>query len=155
MASVTLVHPEETLLVSALQAMTKCRLFEKNPTLITSPYLVQSAVSLSNFREFVKELEGNSIKITTTNLRELERLCDEFGFEEFSAKLSQFVDFSKCSAARQFGNAFSGMRNAFLKDSIEFIINERVIELEIAEAAHFFHQFESNFQLMDVDESFL
>jgi hypothetical protein len=138
MELVTLIHPEATLTVSALQAMTKCSLFEKNPTLTTSPYRIQSRVSLSIFREFVRELEGNPIQITSTNLSELERLCEEFGFEEFSAKLSRFFYFSKCSEERQFGSVFVGMRNAFLRESIEFIVNGRVIEVEIAEASALF-----------------
>jgi hypothetical protein len=115
--------------------MTKCSLFAKNPTLTTSPYRVQSPVSLSIFQEFVRELEGNPIDITKTKLRELQRLCEEFGFEAVSAKLSKFFDFSNCSERRQFGSAFAEVRNALLKESIEFIVNGRVINLEIAEAA--------------------
>jgi hypothetical protein len=90
MASVTLLHPEETFTISALQAMTKCSLFQNNPALLVSPYRVQSSVSLSIFREFFSALEGNAINITDTNFRELLRLCDEFGFSELAAKLSEF-----------------------------------------------------------------
>jgi hypothetical protein len=138
MSSVTLVHPEETLTVPALQAMTKCSLFAKNPILTTSPYRVKSPVSLSIFRDFVGELEGNPMKITATNLKELQRLCDEFGFGEFSAKLSKFFDFSNCLERRQFANAFAGMRSVSLNESIEFIMNRRVIEMEISEAIALF-----------------
>jgi hypothetical protein len=35
-------------------------------------------------------LDGNAIKITDTNYTELEWLCDEFGFSELAAKLSDF-----------------------------------------------------------------
>jgi hypothetical protein len=98
--------------------MTKCSFFEKNPTLTTSPYRIQSRVSVAIFRDFVRELEGNPIPITPTNLRELELLCDEFGLKEFSAKLSKF-----CSECTQLENAISGMRSISLKESIEFIVN--------------------------------
>jgi hypothetical protein len=109
--------------------MTKCSLFEKNPTPTTSPYRVQSPVSLSIFREFVKELQGNPIKITETKLKGLQRFCDEF-----SAKLSKFCECSNCSERRQFGNAFAGVQSLYLKESIEFIVNGTLIELEIAES---------------------
>jgi hypothetical protein len=138
MFSVTLVHPEETLTFPALQTMTKCRLFEKNPILTTSPYRVKSPISLSIFQEFVRELEGNPVKITATNLKELQPLCDGFGFGEFSVKLSKVFDFANCSEGRQFGNAFAGMRSVSLNKSIEFIMNGIVIDLDIAEAAALF-----------------
>jgi hypothetical protein len=70
--------------------MTKCSLFQNNPTLLGSSYWVQSPVSLSVFREFISALEGNVIKITTTNFTELDRLCVEFGLTEIAAKLSEF-----------------------------------------------------------------
>jgi hypothetical protein len=90
MASLTLLHSEEMFTLPALQAMTKCSLFQNNPTLLGSPYRVQSSVSLSIFREFLSALEGNPINITDTNYTELERLCDEFGFSEIAAKLLEF-----------------------------------------------------------------
>jgi hypothetical protein len=86
----------------------------------------------------VKELKSNPIKIRATNLNELERLCDEFGFDESSGKLSRFskrFDFPNFSDGRQFASAFTGMQNAFLKESIEVIVNGIVIELEIGEVA--------------------
>jgi hypothetical protein len=65
---------------------------------LVSPYRVQSSVSLSLFREFLSALDGKAIKITDTNYTELERLCDEFGFSDLAAKLSEFrlsIDFQK------------------------------------------------------------
>jgi hypothetical protein len=41
-------------------------------------------------REFVSELEGKSVKIADTNLIGLQRLCEEFDFSAFVAKLSDF-----------------------------------------------------------------
>jgi hypothetical protein len=68
----------------------KCSLFQNNLTLLVSPYRVQSSVSLSIFREFLSTLEGNEINITDTNFIGLQRLCEEFGFSEITAKLSEF-----------------------------------------------------------------
>jgi hypothetical protein len=93
MNSISLVHPEETLTVPIVQAMTKCSLFQNNPTLLVSPYRVESSVSLSIFREFVSALKGKPLKIADTNFTELDRLCEEFGFDELSSKLSQFRPF--------------------------------------------------------------
>jgi hypothetical protein len=90
MASVTLLHPEETFTIPSPQAMNKCSLFQNNPTLTTSPYRVESPFSLSIFREFLSALEGNAINITDTNYTELQRLCNKFGFTEVAAKLSEF-----------------------------------------------------------------
>jgi hypothetical protein len=90
MASVTLLHPEETFTIPILQAMNKCCLFQNNPALLIAPYRVQSSVSLSIFREFLSALEGNAINITDTNFRELHQLCEEFCFSELAAKLSEF-----------------------------------------------------------------
>jgi hypothetical protein len=87
---VTLVHPEETLKVPVLQAITKCSLFQKNLTLATAPYRIKSSVTLPDFREFVSALEGKEVEITDTNFAGLQRLCEEFGFSDFAAKLSEF-----------------------------------------------------------------
>jgi hypothetical protein len=123
MTFVTLLHPEETFTIPILQAMTKCRLFENNPTLTVSPYRVQSSVSLSIFREFLSALEGNTMNITDTNLTELQRLCKEFGFEEFEAKFSEFIKMSKDSQGPQIESSLAGMRSAQLRESFEFFVN--------------------------------
>jgi chromosome segregation ATPase len=102
MTSVTLLHPEEKVTIPVHQAMTKCSLFQNNLTLLRSPYRLQSSVSLSIFREFISALEGNAINITDTNFTELQRLCDEFSFQELSAKLSEFrssMDFKEAEDA--------------------------------------------------------
>jgi hypothetical protein len=90
MSSVTLVHPEETLKVPVLQVITKCSLFQKNQTLSAAPYRIKSSVTLPHFREFVSGLEGKEVEITDTNFPGLQRLCEEFGFSDFAAKLSEF-----------------------------------------------------------------
>jgi hypothetical protein len=138
MTSVTLIHPEETLTVPALQMISKCSVFEKNVTLANIPYEVQSSVSLSIFREFVSELEGNTVKITRMNLNGLEQLCEEFGFEEFSAKLSNFFRSLKDCQRQQIWNSLARVRSAHLRESILFVVTGTVIAHDFAEAAALF-----------------
>jgi predicted RNase H-like nuclease (RuvC/YqgF family) len=45
-------------------------------------------------------LEGNAIDITDTNFTELKQLCEEFGFSEIAAQLSEFhpsMDFKEAN----------------------------------------------------------
>jgi uncharacterized protein YdcH (DUF465 family) len=98
MSSVTLLHPEETFKIPALQVMNKCSLFQNDSPFLVSPYRVQSSVSLFIFREFLSALEGNAINITDMNFTELHRLCNEFGFTKLAANLSNFrpsIDFKE------------------------------------------------------------
>jgi hypothetical protein len=98
--------PRRNFTVPVLQVILKCRLFQSNPTLLGSPYRVQTSVSLSVFREFLSALEGNSINITDTNFTELHHLCEEFNFTELSAKLSEFrpsMDFNESGDANSSG----------------------------------------------------
>jgi hypothetical protein len=138
MSSVTLVHPEDRVTIPIHQAINKCSLFKNNPALTVSPYRVQSPVSLSIFREFVTLLEGKTVNITPTNLIGLEELCSEFGFSEFSAKLSKFFEFSEASQGRQIGIQLSEVRKAFLSESFEFIVNGSELEREVCESAALF-----------------
>jgi hypothetical protein len=108
MAVVTLLHPEQTFKIPILQVINKCCLFQNNPTLLASPYRVQSSVSLSIFQEFISALEGNAINITDTNFRELQRLCEEIDFTEIAAKLSEFrpsMDFKEAEAETEDADA--------------------------------------------------
>jgi hypothetical protein len=89
MVSITLVHPEATLTVPALDAIKKCSLFQSNPALAAAPYNLRSSVPLSLFRQFVSALEGNAIEITSANFSGLSQLSDEFGFSELRSKLSE------------------------------------------------------------------
>jgi uncharacterized coiled-coil protein SlyX len=97
--------------------MNKFSLFQKNPTILISSYRVQSSVSLSIFREFLSAFEGNAINLTSTNFTELDRLCNEFGFSELSAKLSEFrpsIDFKERES--EFEDADARGRIAFLEE---------------------------------------
>jgi hypothetical protein len=75
----------------------KCDLFCDNLVLTTTPYVLNSPVSLSIFREFISALEGATVKITNNNFSGLWQLCEEFHFQEFSARLSQFRDFKEAA----------------------------------------------------------
>jgi hypothetical protein len=137
MTSVTLLHSEKTFKIPALQVITKCSLFQNNPTLLISPYRIQSLVSLSIFREFLSAMEGNAINITSTNLTELQRLSKEFGFSELAAKLSKFSEQKEDSQIGHIKSWLSGVQSAQLNDSIEFVVNDTVIESDIAESLIF------------------
>jgi hypothetical protein len=89
MSSVALVHPEAMLTVRGLQAKNKFTLFQQNKALLASPYKPPSTVPLTLFRQFGSALEGNAIEITSANFSGLTQLCEEFGFEELRAKLSE------------------------------------------------------------------
>jgi hypothetical protein len=76
----TLIHPDEQRQIPIRHAVTKCSLFEDNPSLITSPYKIQRTVPVAVFRHFVSAIDGNSIEITDTNFTRLSQLSEEFGF---------------------------------------------------------------------------
>jgi hypothetical protein len=88
--TVSLIHPHETLKVSAQFLAQKCDLFSDTPTFAISHYSLKSQVSLSDFREFVSALEGAPVTITNNNFTGLSHLCDEFHFHDLAAQLSQF-----------------------------------------------------------------
>jgi hypothetical protein len=115
----TLIHPEVTVTVPFLQAVNKCTLFERNPTLLTSPYRVQSPVPPVIFRDFVTELEGNAVTITDTNFRGLEELCNEFGFSDLTAKLLGFHPSIGSKDAKEADDAEARGRMAALEEQME------------------------------------
>jgi hypothetical protein len=159
MTSITFIHSEGRVTIPARQAINKCNLFRNNPRRRVSPYRVQSRVSLSIFREFISALEGNSVKITSINFAGLTRLCEEFGFTELSSKLSRFVQQFEASNYSEYSeyeeeteeteeteefeepqtkSRFPEVRNRFLKESFQFIVNGSTIESEISIAASLF-----------------
>jgi hypothetical protein len=137
MAFVTLIHLEETFTIPALQATTKCSLFQNNPALLVSPYRVQSPVSLFIFRAFISALKGKVVTVTSTHFPELQQLCHEFGFDEFAAKLSQLFQQSEDSLGRQIGNPRTQMRNSLLTESFLFLANGTAITIEVTESLIF------------------
>jgi hypothetical protein len=127
---VTLLHLEETFTIPALQVINKCGLFQHRPIVLGSPDRVQSSLSLSIFREFLSALEGNAINITDGNFTEFHWLCEQFGFSELAAKLSDFrssMDFKtgkgEADQPEQIRSWFAGVQSAQLSDSIQFLVN--------------------------------
>jgi hypothetical protein len=68
----------------------QCELFIADPTLLDSPYHVQSRVRPEIFRIFLKAVKGTSATITNQNMPELSQLCTEFGFNGLANSLSAF-----------------------------------------------------------------
>jgi hypothetical protein len=83
-------------------------------------------------------LEGKEVKITSTNLRELQQLCEEVGFSDFAAKLSKISEAREDSQGRQLGSPLAGVRSAHLSELFEFVANGSVIESSVAEASALF-----------------
>jgi hypothetical protein len=90
--TVSLIHPQQRFQVLEKLLIQKCDLFKDNPSLTTSPYIVRSHVSQSDFGTFVSALEGSSVPLTKDNMGGLSLLCEEFQFGELSECLSQFRD---------------------------------------------------------------
>jgi hypothetical protein len=138
MTSITLVHPEARIPIPIHQMITKCTLFSNAPTLTLSPSQIQSPISLSIFRDFVTALNGQTIEITTANLSGLDQLSKEFGFSEFSSKLSKFnpnshfrlFEFRKSFQFSESASLFPAVREQLSVDSSarQFFANDRGIE---------------------------
>jgi hypothetical protein len=90
MAKVTLIHLQQCVEVSGRTLVQKSDLFANDLTLVSSPYALKSQVSLAHFREFMEALEGTEVTITNENFGGLSQLCQEFGFQAFVTRLSQF-----------------------------------------------------------------
>jgi hypothetical protein len=68
----------------------KCDLFIADPTLTSSSSALKWQVSIAVFRELVSALDGKTVTIVTSNFRRLSPFCDEFGFDDLDAPLSEF-----------------------------------------------------------------
>jgi hypothetical protein len=88
--TVDLVHPHQILKVAGGVLTRKCTLFLDDPALAASPYSVRAPVSVADFCLFVSALEGKDVDVTNDNVRGLSLLCDEFGFQSLSERLSSF-----------------------------------------------------------------
>jgi hypothetical protein len=86
----TLVHPCATLEVPAPLLVSKCDLFVDDAGLAAFPYDLKSRVSINDFREFGSAFQGTTVKVTNNNFRALSQLCEESGFQDLAAQLSQF-----------------------------------------------------------------
>jgi hypothetical protein len=131
-ASVTLLHPEETFTMPVLQAITKCSLFQNNPILLVSPYRIQSRVSLSIFQDFLSALEENAVNATDTNFIGLKRLCKEFDFSELAAKLSEFrssMDFKEGETEDARGRIAALEEKANQHSHVIVVLQDKVTQL--------------------------
>jgi hypothetical protein len=138
MTSVILVHPEETFTLSILHAITKCHLFQHNPALLLSPYSLQSSVSLSIFREFLSALQDTPINITATNFTALQELSHEFGFSDFSQKLSNFANGFNIPQKHEISDLITRIQIPYLNEIFQFIVNGSGIEMNISKAVSLF-----------------
>jgi archaellum component FlaC len=134
MSSIMLVHLEETVTVPTLQAMTKWNLFQNNPTLLTSPYQIQSPVSLSIFREFISAFEGKAVEITDATISGLYELCEELGFKEFEQKLSEFhpsmsLEETEAEDSDPHGRIAALEENAQRQDRVIVVLHNKVTQL--------------------------
>jgi hypothetical protein len=69
----------------------KCSIFRDGQTPVTQPYRVSSPVSVYVFRVFVSAIDDVRPNLTNRNVIEIETLCDEFGYEELSATVAEFL----------------------------------------------------------------
>jgi hypothetical protein len=91
MTLLELVHPRETRKLPIQCLQDTCTLFIQAPNLLNAPYSLKSRVSLEDFRDFAAALEDRPLQITAKIFAGLLRLCDEFGFESLSVRLSDFL----------------------------------------------------------------
>jgi hypothetical protein len=91
MASVELVHPSETRTIPRQRLQDTCVIFQQDPALLDRPYTLKSKIELEIFHDFLAALEDRPLTITQTNFPGLLRLCDEFGFDDLSERLSEFL----------------------------------------------------------------
>jgi hypothetical protein len=68
-----------------------CSKFRDCPSLLTQPYEITSPVAADIFRAFVKTFGGVSLTITNENITDIGLLCEEFGHEQLSAIVSDFL----------------------------------------------------------------
>jgi hypothetical protein len=90
MSRVVLIHRSEKREIAGVQLVNKCTLFKNNLALLALPYTINSTVTSEVFQQFVVSLDDKPIEITNANFMGLSRLCEEFGYEDLTAKLSQF-----------------------------------------------------------------
>jgi hypothetical protein len=81
----------ETVHVLRDKLVQTCHKFRDCSSLLTEPYQVESSVSCDVFRVFMNAVGGVSPIITNENVSDFALLCDEFGHEDLSAVVSEFV----------------------------------------------------------------
>jgi phage shock protein A len=90
MSTTTLIVNGASFQVSKRRLMMSCDLFERQTSLLDSPYAVRSSVSTPSFETFVSAIEGKPVTITPENYGDLVSLCSEFIFDGLTSSLSSF-----------------------------------------------------------------
>jgi small GTP-binding protein len=129
--SAQLLHPNEARNVSKQRLQDTCARFQQDPNLCDRPYTVQSKVRLEDFRDFVAALEERPMVIAPKNFPGLFRLCDEFGFELLSERLSEFLR----SRDRKLREIVSTLENRKLCQECAVVALERELTDRLASEA--------------------
>jgi hypothetical protein len=93
-----LMHPYLWLPVRRIHFMFVCPAVFENPILTGSPNAMSSAVSLDNFRLFVKAVSGAPPDIHDVNIVHLPRVAGEFRFVRWFREIEAYDP--RCSVAR-------------------------------------------------------
>jgi hypothetical protein len=67
-----------------------CHIFQIRPTLLATPYEVQSRVSFDSLSVFVAAIGGFEAAISDDNINDLSLLCDEFKFTALSTSINEW-----------------------------------------------------------------
>lgn len=81
-----------------LTLLMNCNVFQTNPALAAKPYDVGSRVSPDSLRECVSAIRGAGGVITSDDVGDLRRLCDEFQFAAFGKKVEHWQSARTLSA---------------------------------------------------------
>jgi hypothetical protein len=90
MSAVSLILGDTPFSVGLRPLIANCDLFSTDDVPTTSPYRVTSKVPLDVFQQFIGAVEGEAVKVTNQNFSSLTQLCDKFGFQTLSSKVSAF-----------------------------------------------------------------
>jgi hypothetical protein len=108
---------------------TKCELFENDPGLLSTPYMVNSASSPEAFQQFLDFLQGKDVKVTRPTYEALSSLSQEFGFVALSQKVAEF----RASPAFLQDDSHSWI--SFLEEQVAFS-ERRILVLEAQVASY-------------------
>jgi Na+-transporting NADH:ubiquinone oxidoreductase subunit NqrA len=86
-----LVCEAETVHIERDKLVRTCSKFRDCRSLLTRPYEVTSSIGADVFRVFVNAIDGVSPTLTNENITDIGLLCDEFGYEQLSATVAEFL----------------------------------------------------------------
>jgi hypothetical protein len=87
----SLVFQGETVHIERDKLVRTCSKFRDCPSLLPKPYHVTSSIRADVFRAFVKAIDGISPTLTDKNVTGIRLLCKEFGYEQLSATVAEFL----------------------------------------------------------------